>query len=671
MPQTTQYVDANGAPITWSTAVTGGLAQADIYQVVSDDQHSNRLLWARSGQPVAAGTVAAAQAAALSTAVRALTGTLATVLDQVQAAAPAVRILPAGAASTTVRGVQNSGDTVVKVTPSGTDTIDGSGTPVEVKPGEIARFQCDGAGSWVRLVSGGGAGLSVTARALAADSAFTGTYAQRPGGTSNPAASLPFFNVRDFGAVGDGVTDDTAAIEAALAAMPALTGTFTASGGMIFFPAGRYMTQGGHISPSARRIHVRGAGRYNTFLYKIAGSTASDVFTFNGSYTGIRDLTINGDTTAASGDGIVLNAQACYALDVFVTSTGGNGITLGKTASAINSELRGVIVRLANAYGIEVVSGSGSTDCQWSNVNVGNSGKSGVRIATGAQQMTNVHVWGSGLAGSGTDKDGFWLASGNNSLTGCESETNTGHGVRIGAGCNGNLLVACDLWGNVTNGLYGFNCKKTILVGNKTRYNGVGNPSSSSTGFAGIVNESGTEWLLTGNLSWDEALAIAAGSYSTAPTNPFPGRTATFTQTYAYAETNTGTGSPDRNHVSGNHWRKQDHKTGAMLTLGVASIWGTNNLGNEPLPTTASAATTSLPAAFDLVNITGTTTITSITASNVGRRVTLQFTNASPGGLTDGGNLQLAGNFGPTGNDTITLICDGTNWIECSRSGDI
>ena len=36
--------------------------------------------------------------------------------------------------------------------------------------------------------------------------------------------------------------------------------------------------------------------------------------------------------------------------------------------------------------------------------------------------------------------------------------------------------------------------------------------------------------------------------------------------------------------------------------------------------------------------------------------------------MTDGSNLKLAGNFVTTADDVITLVCDGTNWFEMSRS---
>jgi hypothetical protein len=50
-------------------------------------------------------------------------------------------------------------------------------------------------------------------------------------------------NVKAFGARGDGRTDDTAAIAAAIAAIPA-------TGGELFFPAGKYITSGGFVLAS-------------------------------------------------------------------------------------------------------------------------------------------------------------------------------------------------------------------------------------------------------------------------------------------------------------------------------------------------------------------------------------------------------------------------------------
>jgi hypothetical protein len=90
-----------------------------------------------------------------------------------------------------------------------------------------------------------------------------------------------------------------------------------------------------------------------------------------------------------------------------------------------------------------------------------------------------------------------------------------------------------------------------------------------------------------------------------------------------------------------------------------------DNRTNESMDV-ASATTTTLPHYSDYFNITGTTTITSVTASWVGRRVTLKFAGILT--FTDGSNLKLVGNFVSAANGTISLVCDGTNWYELSRA---
>lgn len=57
------------------------------------------------------------------------------------------------------------------------------------------------------------------------------------------------FNVKAYGAKGDGVTDDTAAINAAIAA-----GVATGRGFCLFFPPGEYLTTGGHVLFSSMTV---------------------------------------------------------------------------------------------------------------------------------------------------------------------------------------------------------------------------------------------------------------------------------------------------------------------------------------------------------------------------------------------------------------------------------
>lgn len=111
---------------------------------------------------------------------------------------------------------------------------------------------------------------------------------------------IPFeLNVRDFGAVGNGTTDDTAAITAAVAAA-------AVNGGVIYFPpTGAYYKVTSAIN-LASNITLKGVA------YQAAGlTTTASVIIFSGGTSGfvypngvysitIEDLTIIGDTT--SGD---------------------------------------------------------------------------------------------------------------------------------------------------------------------------------------------------------------------------------------------------------------------------------------------------------------------------------------------------------------------------------
>lgn len=86
------------------------------------------------------------------------------------------------------------------------------------------------------------------------------------------------------------------------------------------------------------------------------------------------------------------------------------------------------------------------------------------------------------------------------------------------------------------------------------------------------------------------------------------------------------------------------------------------------VPTVASTAALTLPLNVVGAQVTGNTTITSIATSGFhGRVVTLLFTGAIQ--VTDGGNLILASTFAAANSfATLTLVCYDSNWFEVSRS---
>lgn len=89
--------------------------------------------------------------------------------------------------------------------------------------------------------------------------------------------------------------------------------------------------------------------------------------------------------------------------------------------------------------------------------------------------------------------------------------------------------------------------------------------------------------------------------------------------------------------------------------------------GAQIMPTVASATALTLPLGAEAFKISGTTNITSVVATGwIGRTVRLVFQDVLT--FTDGSNLKLAGNLTTSADDSITLVCDGTNWFEVGRS---
>ena len=270
-----------------------------------------------------------------------------------------------------------------------------------------------------------------------------------------------YFNVKAFGALGNGTTDDTAAIASAISAAN------TAGGGTVFFPAGTYLT-GTQLIYS--NITYQGAGMDATIL-KLKPATNSDLF--QGSITGytngvncytgttalvnmgvpssgsgqgntsgcyqwqIRDMTLDGNMTnqTAYGCGVRVYGYAysienCHIHDFF-----GDGLYLDFCATiSSGSELPVTEARLTNlfiynlgyngngsssgvmnasAMGIRL---AGPTDSQWSNIIVAYPACHAVHIGprAGATQIQGMHLWGcyKKNAAVGMLLEGFVLASG-------------------------------------------------------------------------------------------------------------------------------------------------------------------------------------------------------------------------------------------------------------------
>lgn len=267
-----------------------------------------------------------------------------------------------------------------------------------------------------------------------------------------------WFDVKaDFGAAGDNVTDDTAALQAALDACA------TAGGGTVYFPRGEY------VISSALTVHNRtkliGDGDYVTNIRQ----TVLDEHGLVGDaliYIAIENLRLTGAGLAiGNGQGMVFTTEFDYCLmrDVTVTNWGSTGINIEQP---IVSNFTRVTSRLNGASGF-YIHGTGlgagtslSMDSCWAQNNVGqgyyfqnmtycamvacasdsqiNSGTAGYRI----EGCTGFSLLGCGSEGNNI---GLRFQGGTSHFVGgffCYNTLATGIGIYVTAGCTNVQLLS-------------------------------------------------------------------------------------------------------------------------------------------------------------------------------------------------------------------------------------
>ena len=127
-------------------------------------------------------------------------------------------------------------------------------------------------------------------------------------GQTTGSSSL-VYNVKAYGAVGDGTTDDTVAIQAAL------TAAVTAGGGIVYLPAAIYKVTNTLLIGSY--VHVVGAGRGATIIRSPAGAYTGKVvnsgtilttLAMAGSVVGasVQSLTVDHATNGTTANGIAV-----------------------------------------------------------------------------------------------------------------------------------------------------------------------------------------------------------------------------------------------------------------------------------------------------------------------------------------------------------------------------
>jgi parallel beta-helix repeat protein len=225
---------------------------------------------------------------------------------------------------------------------------------------------------------------------------------------SSLAWDTPFrglFNVQTYGAKGDGVTDDAAAIQAAINA--------AAGVGPVYLPSGTYLVNNSCKLPSHSRIYGDGDTSLLTpgpsFLssgrpapLEAAGSTFSNII--------IENLNVQGNST---------NARGAHNISLHATTTLSNIIVrnltscnAGSTGVLIECDTTGsdILIDSVEASnnvndGIEVCSVGLISNCTIVNCHCNNNARSGIDLASNCNQVvvSNNQCVGNALFGIYTD----------------------------------------------------------------------------------------------------------------------------------------------------------------------------------------------------------------------------------------------------------------------------
>lgn len=498
-----------------------------------------------------------------------------------------------------------------------------------------------------------------------------------------------------YNAKGDGVTDDYAAIQAALTANK-----------VVFLPSGTYRTSARLQVPAGRTIYGTGQS-----AIKLLDGTADHILSFaNGaSHVNVYDLELDGNKANNPGGGIgiacsslgagvsYVNIRGCYIHDC-----GADGVRFfgspvnyinvygctfeANTTAGLTSDntiqyftWHGNISRFNGTHGIGII-GTGLDGTISSNVGIDNgqaipnadnftgyfSGNSRLSIVgnTSVGGLNNgIHFGGDNVTYSGNMVSGALFygivhqSSGTtpgtsnsvvitgNSVIGCQGAAGIAISYANSGSVTGNTVLS-----TIGDGILAIDCANTTISGNTSRAN-------SGSGIR--TQTIATNMSITGNICTDNAIdGIRLGYLATSVVS---GNVCKTNATYGLSQLGTDTVNIYANNIFINNTVLDI--TG---TFDLNSVFSNNT--TSLTNTVAAAATLALPSYTDVFQITGTTTISNIGLSWLGRVIKLCFT--SPLTVTEANNLEMAGNFSATATGTITFVCRGPKWAEVSRSAN-
>lgn len=420
-------------------------------------------------------------------------------------------------------------------------------------------------------------------------------------------------SVKDFGAVGNGVADDTAAIQAAITSF---TGGLTGVG--LYFPKGIYVTSSTLIIGDKQNMYMVGEG-VNTTVIKPTISVPV-VFSFGSSSTANQGISGMKILCSAGNSNTAVRVQNCQ--NFFFNGMGIDGANIGLIVDS------GVIHFYSNFF----INNSINTGIQ---INGGNDQffRDGVLSSVGGPQPTTAGIVCTSTGAFWMDsvdaisqKVGFLLAPTGSSeidwlfISNCAFDSGSSDGIQFAPG-SGALIKGCTFTGCWTStNDYGVNIKNTGGTIDGVRFIGHRSFNNAKSGY--VVGTTNAQNIFFTGCDASGNSASSSGTYSGfdigADVSEFSiigcrsGQQADFSNTQSRGILiNPGTSTNytlSDNDVRGN-------VTNTLLDLGTGTtkiIKG--NLGYNPIGTTSITVTSS---PFTYTNNTGDTISIFVTGGTV------------------------------------------------------
>jgi hypothetical protein len=493
---------------------------------------------------------------------------------------------------------------------------------------------------------------------------------------------IPMFNVKDFGAVGNNIADDTVAIQSAITAAAQFTR------GTVFFPAGIYKTTS-TLFIEKDNVSLSGINRASAWI--TPASDFGDVIWIRptGAAVNIQGVSVSGLTIYTGSNttaGAAIHAERCISCDfsnlALLERFGGLWVescvhcyfsNINMLADQLWSSLH------ANSYLLKVSKKSGSlqpselhfTNCDWR----GNAGNNYLQYAVLINDVDG--IWFNDLHCGFCSDSAFAVLPQSNTAT-CTGiyinnlyvDTTTQYGLIVNE-WSSSATGKCSV---TINGFVGYNMNESVRLNHRKASLSITNANIYDVN-TGIALYKGESTSISNANILDVNKSLSGNGYgiligalcNDVKINNIGIKAFARVVPIGIVIQSGATGIL----VNGAYFEQNTQKISDGSTTKKKLFTGIVDGSASAIPAITAAPVTGsviFEPTSNVFNVSGTDNMGMVSAESAwyGREVTL----IAMGSFTvlNVNNLRLTGNYTMTANKALVLICDGTNWFEKSRT---